>query len=171
MSQSRHVEKHPALNLWRIIADSQEFAPVVPPVHQSLVRSVDPTCHGLTSRTIDLVDVPPECHSLFLWSTNTHFCLQLFQELFKSTVNSESFKITSHPEVFSRPASETRNQSRNEKAMITWVRASLVHEDIKLRIIKELCVSIPSWHSRGIVIGLVLLQDAFDQLFQPWFQL
>ena len=61
--------------------------------------------------------------SLFLWSTNAHFCLQ-FQELFKSDINSELIKITSHPEVFSRLASETRNQSRNKKGMITWVRAS-----------------------------------------------
>ena len=43
--------------------------------------------------------------------------------------NSESIKITSHPEVFSRPASETRNQSKNKEAMITWIRVSFVHED------------------------------------------
>ena len=91
-----------------------------------------------------LADVLLECHSLFLWSTNTHFGLQVFQELFESTVNSESIKMTSNREVFSRPASETRNQSRNRKAMITWVRASLVHEDIKLKVIKELCVYVPT---------------------------
>ena len=100
--------------------------------HQSLVRSVDATCHGLTSRTFfDLVGVLLESHSFFLGSTNTHFCLQVFQKLFKSAVNSESVKITSHPEVFSRPASETRNQSKNKEAMITWIRAPFVHEDIK----------------------------------------
>ena len=86
-----------------------------------------------------------------MWSTNTHFCLQVFQKLFKFAVNSESIKITSHPEVFSRPASETRNQSRNKEAMITWFRASFEHEDIKLIVIKEFRVSIPRWHCRGIV--------------------
>ena len=35
--------------------------------------------------------------------------------------------------------------------MITRVRASLVHEDIKLIVIKEFCVSIPRRHSRWIV--------------------
>ena len=79
------------------------------------------------------------------------FCLQVFQELFKSAINSELIKITRHAEVFSRPASETRNQSRNKKGMITWVRASLVHDGIKLIVIKEICVSSPRWHSRGIV--------------------
>ena len=40
--------------------------------------------------------------------------------------------------------------------MITWVRASLVHEDTKLKVIKEFCVSIPRWHSRGIVRWLAV---------------
>ena len=35
--------------------------------------------------------------------------------------------------------------------MITWIRASFLHEDIKLIVIKELRVSIPRWHSRGTV--------------------
>ena len=43
-------------------------------------------------------------------------------------VNSESITITSHPEVFSRRSSETRNQSRNKKAIIIWVRASCTWE-------------------------------------------
>ena len=86
-----------------------------------------------------------------VWPTNTHFCLRVFQKLLKSAINSESVKITGHPEVFSRPASVTRNQSRNKEAVITRVRSSLVHEDIKLIFIKEFCVSIPRRHSRGVV--------------------
>ena len=42
-------------------------------------------------------------------------------------------------------------QSSDKEAVITWVRASFVHEDIKLIVIKEFRVSIPRWHSGGIV--------------------
>ena len=95
---------------------------------------------------------------LFLWPTNTHFCLGVFQKSLKSAINSESVKITSHPEVLSRPASETRNQSRNKEAVITRVRSSIVHEDIKLIVIKEFRISIPRRHSRGVVrwLGIVV---------------
>ena len=88
-----------------IIVDSEDFCTrcrchFLPHVHQSLVRSVHPTCHGTH---LSHVDVLLECLSLFQWSTNTHCCLQVCQELFKSAVNSESIKITSHPEVFLSP--------------------------------------------------------------------
>ena len=66
-------------------------------------------------------------------------------------VNGETIKIASHPEIFPCPTSKTRNQSRNQKGMITWVRASFVHENIKLMVMNEFCVSIPRRHSRGIV--------------------
>ena len=55
--------------------------------------------------------------------------------------------------------------------MITWIRASFVHEDIKLIVIKEFRVSIPRWHSRGIVRWLGIAQrrirPVVPALFQP----
>ena len=119
------------------------------PLCHSFVRTVNPTCHGHTSRTFDLSDVLLGCHSLFLWSTNAHFCLQLIQKLCKSAVISESTKITSHLEVFSHPANETRNQRRNKETMITSFEP-LLHVRTSNSVTKEFCVSIPRWHSRGI---------------------
>ena len=79
------------------------------------------------------------------------FVFKYSRKFFKSAVNGETIKIASHPEIFPCPTSKTRNHSRNQKGMITWIRASFVHENIKLMVMNEFCVSIPRRHSRGIV--------------------
>ena len=79
------------------------------------------------------------------------FCLKVIQKLFKSAFNGETIKITSNPEMLSGPTSLTRNQPKNKKTMITWVRTSSAHQDINLTDIKMLCVAIPRRHTRGIV--------------------
>ena len=82
----------------------------------------------------------------------TIFVFRCSKNCSRPPVNSDSIKITSHPEVFSRQANKIRNQPRNKEAMITWIRASFVNS-----VIKVFRVSTPRWHSRGIVrwLGIV----------------
>ena len=109
-----------------------------------------------------------DCHSLFLWSAKTQFCLQVFQKLLKSAVKSKKTKITSHPEVcFSGPVSGDQKSHRGRReAMITWTRASFEDEDIKLIGIKEFRVSLPNWQSRGIVRWLGIAPSLCSSLLQ-----
>ena len=158
MSSSRNLVLWRSSHPWiceRIINDTEEFSSGTDVnffFHngQSFVRSNDPTRHGLIPRTFDFVDILLECHSLFLSETNIHFCLQEFQELFKSVVNDETIKIVSHPEMTSYQISENGNQSRSTEVMMIWSRSSFVHEDIKLIVIKKFYISIPRGQSRDI---------------------
>ena len=109
------------------MVDSEEFAPgpaanfVLMSISASSDLLIQLVVDSPLARLISWMYFFLECHSVFLWSTNTHFCLQVSQESSKRAVNSETIKITSHLDVFPCPASETRNHSRNKKAMITWV--------------------------------------------------
>ena len=132
------------LALWRsshpwicrgIIVDSEGFAPSVVAdffffmsIRASSYLLIQ-TCHVLIVRTFDLVEVFLELPFCLLMVDEYFFLSSGTPEIVQvQCVNSESITITSHPEVFSRRSSETRNQSRNKKAIIIWVRASCTWE-------------------------------------------